>query len=148
MSAFIVNRTHLDYLVTAAFTLSGRDTPRWFWNNHWHELEYDNATQLGTMLAAENHASVTYRYPSLSEAEMADSPPIEPYTFRRYPRRPDPIQVLKAIACYEYQSCEHPGWEQSQAHAFCQALREQAIWALPGMDKAHWEIPERGESPQ
>jgi hypothetical protein len=47
---------------------------------------------------------------------------------------------LKAISCYEYQSCEHPGWRKSEAHAFCEALRDMAIGCLPGYDDAPWEI--------
>jgi hypothetical protein len=27
----------------------------------------------------------------------------------------DPVQVLKSCDCYEYQSCEHDGWEDSEA---------------------------------
>jgi hypothetical protein len=39
-----------------------------------------------------------------------------------------------------YQSCEHPGWEESEARKFCQQLTEGAIARLPGYEAAAWEI--------
>lgn len=39
----------------------------------------------------------------------------------------------------EYQSCEHPGWRESEAARFCDALRSHLIARLPGMDEAPWE---------
>jgi hypothetical protein len=43
----------------------------------------------------------------------------------------DPIVLLKQIACYGYQSCECPDWEQTHANAFCRVLRELAEAAHP-----------------
>ena len=107
------------------------------------ELTPETANQVGAMLAAENRRSVDHRY---NETEMEDF-----YTFTRYPGSCDsvtpgtpgldPVQVLKAIACYEYQSCEHPEWETSEAHEFCQAVRHATIDRLPGYEAAAWEIP-------
>jgi hypothetical protein len=48
--------------------------------------------------------------------------------------------VLKAIDCYRYQSCEHPGWASSEAQQFCLALQALAINHLPGYDQAPWDI--------
>jgi len=53
---------------------------------------------------------------------------------------PSPVAVLKACDGYEYQACEHPGWEASEAHAYINALRRRAIHALPGYDEAAWEV--------
>jgi len=66
------------------------------------------------------------------------------YLFHPLPGTPDPLVVLKAIACLEYQSCEHPGWLDSEARVFCQALRRVAITALPGYSAAQgWLIETR-----
>ncbi|MFA5130647.1 MAG: DUF262 domain-containing protein [Patescibacteria group bacterium] len=54
----------------------------------------------------------------------------------------DPVQVLRSIACYEYQSCEHAGWEKSEAKNFCNSLKDKAINTLPGYDIARWGAPE------
>jgi len=151
MSAFIVNKTHLDYLVTAGLRFSRHGALSWFAPaedppeapTHQRELTDETADHVGAMLAAENRRSVDHRY---DENELEDF-----YTFTRYPGsgergsagrpRLEPVQILKALACYEYQSCEHPEWEQSEAHDFCRVLRHAAIWALPGIEDAAWEIP-------
>jgi hypothetical protein len=52
------------------------------------------------------------------------------------------LQVLKACACYAYQSCEHSGWEASEAHAFIQALKDKAVRTLPGYGDAVWGAPD------
>lgn len=85
------------------------------------------------MLWAENYASVNYRY---CEKDMAPE-----YVHKSDPyRKWDAVAVLKAIACYEYQACEHPGWKTSEARAFCEELRGNAIHALPGYAEASWEV--------
>lgn len=50
------------------------------------------------------------------------------------------VGALKALACYEYQSCESDDWESTEAFAFCEALRHTLIWALPNIDDAAWEV--------
>jgi len=50
------------------------------------------------------------------------------------------VELIKALHCYEYQSCEHPGWRTSQAHSFCRALERRLIGELPGYDDAPWAI--------
>jgi hypothetical protein len=51
------------------------------------------------------------------------------------------VQIIKAVRCLEYQSCEHPGWEESAA---CRLLRaiigDDATRNLPGYDEAEWQI--------
>ena len=169
MSAFIVNKTHLDYLITAGLRYGKKHgTLSWLapaeeeptepthqrgepWGpgavahatTRRRELTHETADRVGAVLAAENRRSVDHRY---DENELEDF-----YTFTRYPgsgdrnsaNRPrlESVQVLKAIACYTYQSCEHPEWEASEAFAFCDALRDAAIWTLPGFENAAWEIP-------
>ncbi len=49
-------------------------------------------------------------------------------------------QVLKALDCYGYQSSEHPGWNDSEAHRFCDVLRRRYGATLPGYDDALWEV--------
>jgi hypothetical protein len=58
------------------------------------------------------------------------------------------IAALKAIDCYEYQSCEFPEWPVSCAQVFCQQLREELVTDLPGYDDAPWEILEKEATTQ
>jgi hypothetical protein len=85
------------------------------------------------MLLAENRRSVDHRY---AEEEWE-----QPYLFKRLPGVPNPVAVLKALDGFEYQACEHPEWEKSEAHAFVQALRKRAISKLPGYEEdGHWGV--------
>jgi hypothetical protein len=106
MSAWIVDPGHIDVLVNAAAqfgTLDGAD-PR----------------AVGQLLWRENHRSVNYRYGQRSRTPS--------YPLRTTEAPLHPIAVLKAIGCYEYQSCEHKGWDTSAAHRFVIKL-EAAIAA-------------------
>ena len=160
MSAFIVDDKHLDYLLNAGLRLySVRKNGPLHWLVHeeapvfdedhqrgapWGPTAIENANRLcrelthgtvgrvGAMLAVENRRRVDHRY---DENEMADL-----YEFQRDLESIDPVQVLKAIDCYCYQSCEHPEWVKSEAFAFCEALRRAAWTSLKGYDNAAWEI--------
>lgn len=161
MSAFIISDNHLIYLVHAGLAFGRQFPVRWQapdteeppgsedyeagspWGPTAVEtgqrkartLTPETADSTLLMLYAANVASVNFRY-----AGKAD----EPDSFPRY-RHSDrhdlnPVKVLKALACYEYQSCEHPDWPHSEAFDFCASLRKAAINALPGYDEANWSI--------
>lgn len=89
-------------------------------------LDPSNVDTVGAMLLAENYASVNTRY------HTTDQPP--PYRYQQQGSGPDrgltigpiditrPDTVIDAASWYEYQSCEHDGWEPSEAAAFIDAL--------------------------
>lgn len=149
MSAFIVDVAHIDYLLTAALEWGRRDPLRYTFGAGWHEWEaitLDTADRVGADLLRENVASVSYRY----DAPLGNLPGTVPnpdpaaYVYRRVPaRRITDAQVAKAIACYEYQSSEHPGWPGSAAYQFCRSVEKCIMERLPGYDAAQWEL--RGE---
>lgn len=99
------------------------------------KLSHETATEVGRMLLLENYKSVYHRYDSGPKVELE-----EPYSYHPTRFKKDPVQVLKAISCLEYQSCEHPDWKNSEAKAFCEALKDRAIENLPGYDGAKWEL--------
>jgi hypothetical protein len=154
MSAYIVDRNHILYLVQAALSrrLSrhGGSAFRWFCGeNKSGELlagDYDRAADVANLLWRENIASVSGRYPNESSATLPgpinENFVIEPSDFARCVEI-DPIQVLKSCDCFEYQSCEHDGWRDSEAKAFIDSLRNHAWHALPGYENAAWGAPER-----
>ncbi len=148
MSAFIVSRKHIQYLVQAALDLPGRTVQggRLYWYNKGpHQLPYGDSemeNRVGQILWDENIKSVLYRYPGDTK-ETAPGPIGESYEYTHTyfpPKHIDPVQTLKACACLDYQSCEHPEWEASEAHAILEAIRNAAIAALPGYEDANWEI--------
>jgi hypothetical protein len=126
MSAFIVSEYHIDFLITAAIRLEVlRDD------------DFKAASEVGQQLVNENYASCNYRY----SGEYGTP---EQYTFtpsKLQTMRPTPaVAVLKAIDCLDYQSCEHKGWETSDAKEFLAQLQGAAISALPGYEEAAWEV--------
>ena len=167
MSAFVVSKEHIDAMLScrthSTFGIS------WMHEGEYHRLEEgaDTLDRVGRMLWAENVASVEHRYsPPGREAIYGEGFESGPdfnlpgkYTVEQIPgsedtielpewlteysysrtRLPSPVEGLSITACFEYQSCEHEGWESSEARAFCEALRSACIYALPGYADAAWE---------
>ena len=151
MSAYIVDRDHIRYLISAALSPSLDRYPpfSWYHDGARHTLprcDRDRASQVGQMLWNENIKSIEGRYPG-TEGKPENMPGkcdgmlIYCHSYGNWPGVIDPVQVLKAIDCYQYQSCEHEEWEASEAHAFIAALRAAAISALPGYETAAWGAP-------
>jgi hypothetical protein len=141
MSAFVVNKEHINAMIHAG--LARRYRPMtWYHEGVRHELTNETANIVGQMLLDECVKSVCYRY---GDSEMTDLPGrinaewLIPFEYRFTYKRPTPVEALKLIDCYEYQSCEHPEWEGSLAQAFCRSLRGNTIDRLPGYDEAPWE---------
>ena len=129
MSAFIVGKDHIDALVRAHQTYN-------------RGLMSAELAEVGAMLWAENVKSVQYRYPQDNGDELPGPINCEwasPYTFPNDTPLLAPVGLLKALSCYEYQSCEHPGWATSEAHKWVERTRTHAISHLPGWEEAAWE---------
>lgn len=153
MSAFIVDKSHIDLLVNAAYhgPAGGWDTIdfplRW---SHTHptrgegesrQLSPGEMSALGDLLVIECVASVACRYPRDAPEELpgpTDNYYLEPYSFTAPGYTATAPEVLKALDCYEYQSCEHPGWPASEAHAVCKALRRAVLCQVDGYDESPW----------
>jgi hypothetical protein len=120
MSAFICNHSH----VTALAVFAARK----------RVLGWTDANKIGSLLHAENVKSVNYRYGETTKPDFAMCAWAAFHEFSQ-------VQIIKAARCLEYQSCEHPGWEESGA---CQLLRaiigDETTRNLPGYDEAEWEI--------
>ena len=165
MSAWMVSSTHIDVLLTAGLAwhpLESRRPMRWLSRSltpeeveasheagePWgpgavaifgelrRELTEESAGWVGAMLLARNRASVDHRY---AESELE-----QPYEYRRLGGHVDPVVVLKAVDCFEYQASEDPLWADSEAKRFCSVLRGVAIAKLPGYaDGPGWGVDDR-----
>lgn len=118
MSAWIVGRAHIDVLVQALCE---------------GEHVTDDPDSVGRVLWRENLRSVAYRYPG--DTGNGDRPgpisfrdsDVDTYRYRRPRNKPDLEALLVAIDCYEYQSCEHPGWASSTAEMWTSTLRQALL---------------------
>lgn len=121
MSAWIVSKTHIDALVHA-----GIDAEL---------IRPEEADEFGRMLWRENLASVAFRYPY--DKGNGDRPGpvsfrdhhVDEYTFEPLDgglgaSRKAPAVVRQAAGCYDYQSCEHDGYQGSKAQQFATLLYE------------------------
>jgi hypothetical protein len=150
MSAYVVDREHIEYLVNAAMLMPHFGFS-YYWQGKRRELnsgDAEEAMRIGQMLWNECVASVSHRYPN-DAPDSLPGPVMEPgegyfYGPHRFCHCPqlDPVQVIKACHCYAYQSCEHPEWEASEAYAFVSALESIATHYLPGYEKAEWGAPQ------
>jgi len=144
MSAYLVPKSHITYLVEAGCRLPGlSDTLVWFFNvnretgeSEWGELSGRDraaANRVGQMLTDENQRSVNYR------SEETDAP--EAYAHECPVGEIDPVSVLAACNCYRYQACEHPGYDTSEAEAFVRALEAAAGRVLIKRAGCSWGAP-------
>ena len=143
MSAFVVDKAHINAMIDAGLSVHYRPMT-WYpkGENRQGSLTEINASEVGQMLLDECVKSVSYRYEDSDLTNLPGRSDVDyllPFQYRRFANPPTLIEILKIISCYEYQSCEHPGWEDSEAHAFCQVLRVSTISRLPGYDEAPWE---------
>lgn len=133
MSAYVVSKQHIDAIVTGG--LPRRGESGWIrWSDpvevgRTHILNQDTVDRAGALLWQEIRISVNHRYHDGDEIDVI-------YSFRRLWQ--SPVAVLKLIESYEYQSCEHPSWDESQAKRLCDQLRKQVVSKLPGYDEAPW----------
>jgi hypothetical protein len=134
MSAYFVTKATIDCIVSAALRYDIA------WSDDGRILNPDGA---GVHLWLENAKSLRYRY---SDADTWNGPAfaaIESYLHRE--RDDPPWTVVKACRCFDYQACEHPGYEASEASHFVAAVRLAALGhvGLSAADdythRAEWE---------
>ena len=143
MSAFVVSHDHIDALVS--FAVSHR--LRYVANDHCIDITSDNATEVGRILLQENTRSVLARYPNETEdtapGRVGES--VAGYKFSPFagldtlPQHKLVGLILSGCSCFDYQACETNDYEDSVACAIIEAIRTEAIRAVPKYD-APWEI--------
>lgn len=149
MSAYVVDPAHIDVMLSVAIngpkeSVGPRWTPPYVYellegDEHTGPLTRDTADRAGRVLLAECVTSVSYRYPDDPPGQLPGldpNPVVAQYKWTDFGRLLTPIEALKAIDGYEYQSCEHPGWWDCGSHHFCQQFRSALIHCLPGYEAA------------
>ena len=130
MSAYIVNKKHIDALVSYFKKMDG-----YAFNEALRKpiLSEDAPNEIGQILVDANYKSVNERYDS------EDVP--EKYEHELY-KICTPVEILTACDGFEYQACEADDWESSSAFSIINGIRSVAIRKLPGYEEAAWEIRE------
>jgi hypothetical protein len=130
MSAFLLSNKHIATLINSARPKFEADS---FSYRYKEEVFYSNGDRgrLGQVLMEQNYRSINTRYNEKTAApKFADD----------WNTSADPVVILKACDCYDYQSCETDDYEQTEAYVIVQAIRHRNISRLPGYDKAPWGI--------
>lgn len=104
MSAWIVSKAHIDAMINSALEHGIVPEP--------HNV--DALSALGQAFWRENYRSCNYRYSRNSKAAN--------YRFEGTEASLDPSAVEMLVRCYQYQSCEHAGWESSASYSFTEKL--------------------------
>lgn len=131
MSAWIVSRKHIDLLTAALIE---------------HGIAPNFPDLVGQMLWQENLRSVAYRYPNDRDGErpgpvgFRDSM-VESYTYRGPQDVSDSALVLKQAHCFDYQSCEHPEYADSEACTWVRKLCEKLDGERAGQSAAYNAAP-------
>jgi len=134
MSAFIVSDYHINALVSWA----ARNTTRYYTKAFgWVGINDGTAQTIASTLLRENARSVNHRYGKRSRPritfQMVDTGHLSH------------ADVIRACDCLDYQSCEHDGWERSEAYAILQAIRNRAVDGLSHCSRV-WELREPVEA--
>lgn len=124
MSAWIVSKGHIDALVQGLVVEQ--------------LVEMNDAAATGRLLWEECRRSVAYRYPNDADGEwpgpidltIAD---INAYVPEMIESPLNDAKLAHQLACYGYQSCEHPEWETSEAYRLVKTL-EGVIGLRNGCD--------------
>ena len=148
MSASLVDHHVVRYLLESAMGAPNgwagiNRTFTWYHHREHHELNDANASAIGQMLLDENVQSYSDRY-SDHIPTLPQNPLDQLETYQHIRIRPfqwDPVQTIKSLDYYDYQSCEHTTWQDSKAKAFVDNLRSAAWHNLPGYDEAFWGAP-------
>lgn len=140
MSAFVVDKEHIAYLVEAARLYE----IVWYGPEDIQRLskreDKDRLSHIGQMLWDENIRSVQARYPEdtihTMPCKLDDIPFEYGHTFTFRDGQITPLQVLASCGRYEYQACESDDWPETEAYRFIRALEKNAIVRLPGYSDA------------
>jgi hypothetical protein len=136
MSAFLVSQNHINAIVSFAAAHCG-----------------PTDIAMAAVLTAENVRSLAYRYSDIGEERaLASSYVFEPVNLASLvegKRKPAvaaiATQIVKACDCFDYQACETPDYETTQAARFVAMVRNRAL-AMGGKGKgtlyeaARWEV--------
>ena len=112
----------------------------------YHGLTREEAAEL---LYDENVKSLHARYgDKLSSTEKGDylrRVKGKGWEYIAFPNS-SPLSIIKINKCWQYQSCEHEGHEETKAWKLTDAIISRQIDELPGYDQAPWGLDDEPET--
>lgn len=106
----------------------------------YHKVTKDEAAEL---LYDENRKSVSCRYDekesSTEKGEFLRAVVGKGWEYIALPSG-SAVDFIKIAKCYQYQTCEHDGHENSKAWKLSEGVIDAAVHRLPGWDKAPWGL--------
>ncbi|GAA2736292.1 hypothetical protein [Actinocorallia aurantiaca] len=156
MSEILVERAHIDALLTAAVEWGEREPEyaRFSFDRQSPDgssgvphsqvkLTGENASELGREIWLFHFEMCDWW--DEEDEEIPDAAEVEGYAFDPLPGSPDPLVILRAIDFYQYQTAPEQleDWSDTNTYQFLQYLRSMAIMHLPGIDRAPWGISDR-----
>lgn len=129
MSAYYVGHDHINAMLTVLQHTGFNEGRRGYWID---KPTHAQLTDLGKILIAENLRSLKARYPGDTEHDNGG----EVTSFVCEPDltfycAANPRSMGDLFACYEYQSCEHTGWEASYAKRICDGAYKCILRKVP-----------------
>ena len=139
MSAYVVEREHIVYLVKVAV----QKNVKYYQNGDWVKITKENQADIGQILWNENIRSVSGRYPGSGiddlPGRIGESYELNQGNFRGCLMHTDPAQVLMSIRCYDYQTCESDDFETTEAWRIKEAIKSEMIRIIS--DDKEWGYP-------
>lgn len=132
MSAFIVS----DKLLNVILTMAVIKKASYYWEGNIGRVDISraNASEIGQKLLDENFRSVNYRYRENDKAARFEYRAVRSDEYSA-------VDVLKAIDCLDYQSCETDNWSKSEAWAILDGIKNAMIRSLPGYEESRgWSL--------
>lgn len=150
MSAIRINKEDILYLVQAAMSREmGCNYQQDFFYFHNQSMRLrtpEDCKRLSILLDKENAKSICNRYYE-KESNLSEYTNLHEFSYYDFDSEHwsvfDPVQVLKSIQYYIYQSCEHPEFKSSEAYSFLETLKDISISLISDNERFVWGTPER-----
>lgn len=139
MSAFVVSHKHINTLLSWANRnqvsivplIDGGDIQRIEW------AQIEHLQRAAEILLTENVRSVSELYKDSPSVIISGDLPID---FKFETAHLEPVAIVKACQCYEYQADSAPGYRDGNAARIVLFIQSKAIQLLLGYKQADWEV--------
>lgn len=141
MSAYMVEDEHIHLMVTYILrTLRYGSTT--FYCPPFSSIEVGTVEHMNLMNLQSIWDCLWQANKDSVESVYGDRMPVEdvPAPFQCLDTIPEPLQMIKHVHCYIYQSCELDEFYRHKAKAICDGIIDAAVSRMPGYDECAWGL--------